>query len=75
MGGGEVSRLRLGAEFIGARNTAQIEYARVGGREGVRGYVRAYGAGSTARANFVAAYASHAAPDTSTASDSAAARA
>lgn len=37
MGGGEVSRLRLGAEFIGARNTAQIEYARVGGREGVRG--------------------------------------
>ena len=37
IGAGDISRLRLGAEFIGARNTAQIEYARVDGREGVRG--------------------------------------
>lgn len=31
----------------------------VDGRRGARGYVRAYGAGPTARANFVAAYAHH----------------
>ncbi|MFO0613748.1 MAG: YndJ family protein [Polyangiaceae bacterium] len=33
--------------------------AEVEGREDARGYVRAYGAGPTARANFVGAYATH----------------
>lgn len=49
---------RADAEPVVTTRTFKVK-ADADGREGARGYVRAYGAGPTARANFVASYGVH----------------